>query len=476
MPARHVPAKAPSSKRSARVYGGRSSGSGAKSTTKILVDLKPADQGASGNLRVLREAGEPTHREFVASTCTEVGSALALVAALALDPNARTEPLSSIGASEGQFSPPTAALSIAAPAAVPVPAAVTLPPPAPSPPRLAVASRGYIGWLGPAASVVTGYAPASLALLGLSLGARPAERRGFSPSVQLTPMWGKTGTTGPSASGGTFSWAVARLEGCPARVRLGSSLNLEPCARSRWGAWPRGIGGQDCRQRPCRSVVVGRRSCAVTASQRGPLVHPARRSRTSARDPRRVRLSQSQSARPPSFACRGWSEPRRRIRARAVIKTAGADHSALPVPPQPLSLATTASALARVDEARLRQVVEANFDALWRFLRRLGIAEADVDDAVQEVILVLARKLDQVQTGSERSFVLSTAFRVASDMRRRRKRRAEVDDAPLLQLVSPGLIQKPAPINVGWCCSSTACWSSFRSSCAPCSCSTSSRI
>lgn len=107
--------------------------------------------------------------------------------------------------------------------------------------------------------------------------------------------------------------------------------------------------------------------------------------------------------------------------------------------PQPLSLVVTASALARVDEARLRQVVEANFDALWRFLRRLGIAEADVDDAVQEVILVLARKLEQVQTGSERSFVLSAAFRVASDMRRRTRRRAEVDDAPLLQLVSPSL-------------------------------------
>jgi RNA polymerase sigma-70 factor (ECF subfamily) len=91
-----------------------------------------------------------------------------------------------------------------------------------------------------------------------------------------------------------------------------------------------------------------------------------------------------------------------------------------------------------VDEGRLRRIVDANFDALWRFLRRLGIAEGDVDDAVQEVILVLARKLDQVENGSERSFVLSTAFRVASDMRRKVKRRREVDEAPLLELVSPG--------------------------------------
>lgn len=106
----------------------------------------------------------------------------------------------------------------------------------------------------------------------------------------------------------------------------------------------------------------------------------------------------------------------------------------------PLSLsAAAASATLRVDEARLRGVVDANFDALWRFLRRLGVPESDVDDAIQEVILVLARKLDQVTLGSERSFVLSTAFRVASDARRRLKRRREVSDAPLAELSSPEL-------------------------------------
>ena len=63
---------------------------------------------------------------------------------------------------------------------------------------------------------------------------------------------------------------------------------------------------------------------------------------------------------------------------------------------QPLALRSTASSasLSGVDEARLRRTVDANFDALWRFLRRLGIPEGDVDDAVQEVILVLARKLE----------------------------------------------------------------------------------
>jgi RNA polymerase sigma-70 factor, ECF subfamily len=104
-----------------------------------------------------------------------------------------------------------------------------------------------------------------------------------------------------------------------------------------------------------------------------------------------------------------------------------------------LTLSSAAAPVSpRVDEARLRSIVDANFDALWRFLRRLGVPEGDVDDAIQEVILILARKLDQVASGSERSFVLSTAFRVASEARRRLKRRREVDDAALVDVVSSG--------------------------------------
>jgi len=99
----------------------------------------------------------------------------------------------------------------------------------------------------------------------------------------------------------------------------------------------------------------------------------------------------------------------------------------------PLGSSVSAPTMPRVDEVRLRRIVEANFDALWRFLRRLGIGEGDVDDAVQEIILVLARKLELVDAASEKSFVFSTAFRIASDMRRRAKRRREVEAAPLYE-------------------------------------------
>jgi len=104
-----------------------------------------------------------------------------------------------------------------------------------------------------------------------------------------------------------------------------------------------------------------------------------------------------------------------------------------------LGHAAPVTTMGGVNESRLRQVVSEHFEVLWRFLRRLGIADGDTDDAAQEVVLVLARKLDQVEVGAERSFVLSTAFRVASGFRRAARRRREVDDGELASFASPGL-------------------------------------
>lgn len=83
-------------------------------------------------------------------------------------------------------------------------------------------------------------------------------------------------------------------------------------------------------------------------------------------------------------------------------------------------------------DARLRRIVECHHAFLWRSLRRLGVDEALVDDAAQAVLLVVARRLSEIERGAERSFVFQTALRVASDHRRARARRpptASLDDA-----------------------------------------------
>ena len=85
------------------------------------------------------------------------------------------------------------------------------------------------------------------------------------------------------------------------------------------------------------------------------------------------------------------------------------------------------------EEARLTSLVRAHGDQLWRVLRRLGLTDADADDAFQEVLLVVARRLSTVEPASERSFLIGTAVRVAHRMLRlhRRRRRREVSDEML---------------------------------------------
>jgi len=56
--------------------------------------------------------------------------------------------------------------------------------------------------------------------------------------------------------------------------------------------------------------------------------------------------------------------------------------------------------------ARARALVNEHFDFVWRLLRRLGVPEADVDDA-----------------GSERTFLYGTALRIAATTRRNLRRR-----------------------------------------------------
>jgi RNA polymerase sigma-70 factor (ECF subfamily) len=76
--------------------------------------------------------------------------------------------------------------------------------------------------------------------------------------------------------------------------------------------------------------------------------------------------------------------------------------------------------------ARVRGSMETHYDAVWRFLRRLGVRPADIDDATQKVFLVLAGRIATVEPGAERSFLFASAVRVASDARRKRARSREM--------------------------------------------------
>lgn len=72
----------------------------------------------------------------------------------------------------------------------------------------------------------------------------------------------------------------------------------------------------------------------------------------------------------------------------------------------------------RNDTERLRQLVETHATFVWRYLRRIGQCSADCDEIVQEACLVVARRLEEIRSGCERSYLLHVAVNVASTRRR----------------------------------------------------------
>ncbi|MBI3206589.1 MAG: sigma-70 family RNA polymerase sigma factor [Myxococcales bacterium] len=88
----------------------------------------------------------------------------------------------------------------------------------------------------------------------------------------------------------------------------------------------------------------------------------------------------------------------------------------------------------------MRALVDRYYDFVWRSLRRLGITDADAEDAAQEVFVSLSGRLDDVEVGSERGFLYRTALNQAAHARRTRLRRREVPEEVLSDCpaVAPG--------------------------------------
>jgi len=78
----------------------------------------------------------------------------------------------------------------------------------------------------------------------------------------------------------------------------------------------------------------------------------------------------------------------------------------------------------------LDSVYREHFQGVWRLLRRLGVPIAVLDDATQDVFLVVHRKLADFDPRAPlRSWVFAITVRVASEYRRRAaRRRAECFD------------------------------------------------
>ena len=90
----------------------------------------------------------------------------------------------------------------------------------------------------------------------------------------------------------------------------------------------------------------------------------------------------------------------------------------------------------------LQQLVREHLTQVYRLLRHLGVPTADLDDACQQVFLVVAGKHTSINPGCERAFLSSVAARIASRWRRTHRRRRELGSE---ELVNQPCSHEPSP-------------------------------
>lgn len=213
----------------------------ADAPTKFFdVQLKTDAHGVVAVLMVRDGAHPESARQFRTETCEQALQALAVVAALAVDPNAA---ISERSAADAASSPEVAPPAVA-PAAPPAPPAKVEPPRQPlpraarpttrastasQPPQPAVSSKRAI-YADAQVRFGSSWGPAPVALLNAGLGVAVEGPRVAltSPRFALAADAAST-RLGPSATEGSFTWLVARARVCPQRFAFASSIALDAC-------------------------------------------------------------------------------------------------------------------------------------------------------------------------------------------------------------------------------------------------------
>ena len=178
-----------------------------------------------GTIFLTDARGERSTRKVNASRCDEVVSALALVAALAVDDAAREAERTAEEPAPPRASPPTATASTAIDA------------PAASPARSDEPARTFALRAGAHAAAQSGVAPDVVMTvpvfveLGLdhSRAASGVELR-FEPSVRALGIFGGSDRKTIGAAAADFAWTSGAVDACPVRIHLGPA-SLVPCAR-----------------------------------------------------------------------------------------------------------------------------------------------------------------------------------------------------------------------------------------------------
>ncbi|HEX6764468.1 MAG TPA: hypothetical protein VF103_03300, partial [Polyangiaceae bacterium] len=197
------------------------------------IGIAPNGEALTGRISMRELDGSQTARDVPGATCEEVTSAMALIAAVLVDPNASAEPLPEPAPEPA--TPPPLPLESAPAGSIANPR-----PPDPAPPQKPLAST-------PTPSRFTFGGGAAFALEGaigpgvtpaLSLELEAAFERGELLSPLLVVAFERAFPTRSETPNGVarLQWTTGRASGCPVRFPTSGPFALRPCALFEYGA------------------------------------------------------------------------------------------------------------------------------------------------------------------------------------------------------------------------------------------------
>ena len=182
--------------------------------TTLTVVIKEVRGGHRGTLKLEAQDGATSSRHVSAADCEQIVSALALMTALAIDPNASTASTATVA------KPPPPAAPVA-------PSVLNTPPPVAAPERSS-APRRIRFQVGMGLEALGGVAPKPLLLVRpyAELGSSGPSR--WSSALRLSVGFGRK-VVRESSEGAEYTLLAGRLEGCPARFRAWHAVQISPC-------------------------------------------------------------------------------------------------------------------------------------------------------------------------------------------------------------------------------------------------------
>jgi RNA polymerase sigma-70 factor (ECF subfamily) len=100
------------------------------------------------------------------------------------------------------------------------------------------------------------------------------------------------------------------------------------------------------------------------------------------------------------------------------------------------------------DPGRLEQMFRAHRGLIWRTFRCRGLAPDLEADATQEVFLVAAQRLTDIQVGKERAFLIGTAMHIIQNARRARSRLQLEEDLDVLDESQPAADDRKSALDL----------------------------